>query len=97
MGGRPAAGMQALRLRKQGQPVGCVTLALDDNLLLASHWDMPEVGDGLIWVILAPGAVLYYQVRRPWLVYATLIPAAAEVVLATNTQRWCLTVDSALY
>jgi len=38
-----AVGLQALRLRKQEQLVGCVTLGkLDDNLLLVPSWDMPN-------------------------------------------------------
>jgi len=75
-----------LRLRKQEQLVGCVTLGkLDDNLLVsqlgyAKRMPVSKLRR-LIAVILAPGAVLYYQVRRlGW--YGT-IPAAAEVVFVT--------------
>jgi DNA gyrase subunit A len=98
--GRTAVGLQALRLRKQEQLVGCVTLGkLDDNLLLVSQLGyvkrMPvsklrRANRGDIGT-----QALYFTSKSDALTAMVLAPAAGEVALVTNTQRVVrLPVDS---
>jgi len=93
-------GLQALRLRKQEQLVGCVTLGkLDDNLLLVSQLGyakrMPvsklrranrgDIGTQALYFTTKSDALLVWYWRQ----------RQSEVALVTNTQRVVrLPVDS---
>ena len=98
--GRTAVGLQALRLRKQEQLVGCVILdELDNNLLLVSQLGyakrMPvnklrRANRGDIGT-----QALYFTTKSDALAGMVLAKAADEVALVTNTQRVVrLPVDS---
>ena len=98
--GRTAVGLQALRLRKQEQLLGCVTSAeSDDTLLLVSQLGyakrMPlralrRANRGDIGT-----QALYFNTKSDALAGIVLAPAAAEVALLTSTHRVMrLPVDS---
>ncbi len=98
--GRTAVGLQALRLRKQEQLVGCATLGKsDDNLLLVSQLGyakripvskLRRASRGDIGT-----QALYFTTKSDALAGMVLAPAAESVALVTNTQRVVrLPVDS---
>ena len=92
MMGRTAIGLQALRLRKREQLIGCVSLSqLDDNLLLVSQ---------LGYVKRLPASALrranrgdigtqamYFTTKTDALAGLVLASTVAEVVLVTTNQR----------
>jgi len=90
--GRTAVGLQALRLRKQEQLVGCVTLGkLDDNLLLVSQMGyakrlpvstLRRANRGDIGT-----QVLQFAHKTDALAGMVLASSATEVAIVTNTQR----------
>ncbi len=90
--GRTAVGVQALRLRKQEQMVGCVTVGkLDDNLLLVSQLGYAKRMPVAALRLGNRGDIgtqaLHFTTKSDSLAAMVLAPAAAEVVLLTNTQR----------
>ena len=98
--GRIAVGLQALRLRKQEQVLGCVTSAKsDDNLLLVSQMGyakrMPlralrRANRGDIGT-----QALYFNTKSDALAGIVIAPAAADIALLTSTHRVIrLPVDS---
>ncbi len=98
--GRTAIGLQALRLRKQEQLVGCVTVGkLDDNLLLISQLGYAKRMPLSALRLGNRGDIgtqsLRFTTKSESLAGMVLAPPAAEVALLTNTQRVVrLPVDS---
>ncbi len=97
--GRTAIGLQALRLRKQEQLVGGVTGKNDDNLLLVSHLGYAK---RMPVSVLRRGhrgdigsQALQFTNKTDALAGIAVVPAAAEVMVLTNTQRFVhLAVES---
>lgn len=97
--GRTAIGLQALRLRKQEQLVGCVTSGTQDNLLLVSRLGyakrlpvsaLRRANRGDIGT-----QALYFTTKSDALAGMVLAPEDSSVALLTNTQRVVrLPVDS---
>jgi len=90
--GRTAVGVQALRLRKQEQMVGCVTVGkLDDNLLLVSQMGYAKRLPVNALRLGNRGDIgtqaLRFNTKSDSLAAMVLAPEAAEVILLTNTQR----------
>ena len=98
--GRTAVGLQALRLRKQEQLVGCVTVGkLDDNLLLISQLGYAKRMPLSALRLGNRGDIgtqsLRFTTKSESLAGMVLAPSTAEVALLTNTQRVVrLSVDS---
>lgn len=90
--GRTAVGLQALRLRKQEQMIGCVTLSeVDQTLLLVSQLGYAK---RILASALRRGnrgdigsQALTFTAKSDALAGIVLAPAAAEIVLVTNAQR----------
>jgi len=98
--GRTAVGLQALRLRKQEQLVGCATISeLDQNLLLVSQLGYAKRIPAKTLRLANRGDIgtqaLSFTTKSDTLAGIVLAPTATEVALVTNTQRLVrLPVDS---
>jgi len=90
--GRTAVGLQALRLRKQEQLVGCATMReLDQNLLLVSQLGYAKRIPAKTLRLANRGDIgtqaLSFTTKSDTLAGIVLAPTATEVALVTNTQR----------
>ncbi len=90
--GRTAVGLQALRLRKQEEMIGCVTInELNQNLLLVSQLGYAKRIPASVLRRGNRGDIgtqaLSFTTKSDALASMVLAPAATEVALVTNTQR----------